>query len=144
MSHFAFHADTLHDLSFHSLPNFHSTFRADVVTYGFATLSELSVKSFYLSEENASSLRFMKASRFFSPVITNKGNVNLVRLRPRMDKRERRGTAAAEPDVMERTIMFHQPVAIRGNVIVSSFILSPNDIRKRPTHLLSLFWVGAG
>ena len=41
-------------------------------------------------------------------------------------------------DVMERTIMF-QPVAIRGNVIVSSFILPPNDIRKRPTHSLSLF-----
>ena len=60
-------------------------------------------------------------------------------VRPRMDRRERRGGAVL--DVMERTIMF-QPVAIRGNVIVSSFILSPNDIRKRPTHSLSLFWDG--
>ena len=80
----------------------------------------------------------MKASRFFPPVITNKGNVNLVRLPSvRGWIGERRGGAVL--DVMERTIMF-QASAIRGNVIVSSFILSPNDIRKRPTHSLSLFW----
>ena len=52
-----------------------------------------------------------------------------------MDRRERRGGAVL--DVMERTIMF-QPVAIRGNVIVSSFILSPNDTL---IHFL-FFWDG--